>query len=174
MTNLFRDAAKRIEASPFIIPIAGVFVLMFIVSIGIAIEDYSTTLEGYRLIPTAKVNDWVLPLVALLPQIGQIGFTYLFATDTKKRWAILIAFSLHVVDVFTDMNFKASGQGLDVWLIALVESEVIFTLGSELMMMASFGMLVRILPAAIVQIGRALQHAWQAVVPDEQDEMERR
>jgi hypothetical protein len=167
---MFRDAARRIEASPFIIPITAVFAVMFIVAFGIAIEDYSTTLEGYRLIPTAKVNDWILPLVALLPQVGQIGFAYLFATDTNKRWAAMIAFLLHIVDVYTDVRFKAAGQGLDVWAIALVESEVVYTLGSELMLTASFGMLLRILPSAIVQIGQALRRAWEALVPGDLQE----
>lgn len=170
MTNLFRDAARRIEASPFIIPITFVFAVMFVVAFGIAIEDYSTTLEGYRLVPTAKVNDWILPLVALLPQVGQIGFAYLFATDTNKRWAVLVAFVLHVIDVYTDVRFKAAGQGLDVWFIALVESEVIYTLGSELMVAASFGMLVRLVPSAIVQIGQALHRAWEALVPGDSQE----
>jgi len=153
MSDVFRKAAQRIENSPFIIPIFGIFALMLVVGIGIFVEDYSTSLAGYQQLPTRKVNEWVIGLVALLPQIGQIGFMYVFATDTNKRWAILITAGLHLVDVATDVIYKASGLGFEAWAVALVESEIVYTLGSEIMIVTSLGMIIRLFPAFIEQIG---------------------
>src|SRR3990172_809632 len=126
VSDVFHRAAKRIENSSFVIPIFGVFVIMLVVGVGIFIEDYSTSLAGYQQLPTRKVNEWVIGLVALLPQIGQIGFMYVFATDTNKRWAILITAGLHLVDVATDVIYKASGLGFEAWAVALVESEIVY------------------------------------------------
>ena len=153
MSDVFRKAAQRIENSPFIIPIFGVFAIMLVVGTGIFVEDYSTSLAGYRQLPTRKVNEWVIGLVALLPQVGQIGFMYVFAADTNKRWSILVAAGLHLVDVATDVIYKASGLGFEAWVVALVESEIVYTLGSEIMIVTSLGMIIRLFPAFIEQIG---------------------
>ena len=167
MSNVFRKAAERVENSPFIIPIFVVFVIMMIVGIGIFIEDYSTSFAGYTQLPTRKMNDWVIALVALLPQIGQIGFMYVFATDTDKRWAILIVFGLHFVDVATDVVYKADGLGLGSWVIAFVESEIVYTLGSEIMIVTSFGMLIRLFPAFIEQIGDVFRNVAERMQADD-------
>ena len=153
MSDVFHRAAKRIENSSFVIPIFGVFVIMLVVGVGIFIEDYSTSLAGYQQLPTRKVNEWVIGLVALLPQVGQIGFMYVFAADTNKRWSILVAAGLHLVDVATDVIYKASGLGFEAWVVALVESEIVYTLGSEIMIVTSLGMIIRLFPAFIEQIG---------------------
>lgn len=163
MANVFKSLAQGLTRSPFIIVITLTFGALFIIALGLSIEDYMTTLMGYRLLPTAKANDWVVPLVALLPQVGQIAFTFAFAYDTRKRWAILIAFSLHFFDVMTDVYFKAHGQPLWVYGVALVESEVLYTLGSELALTFSLGMLIELSPHAIEQGSLILQRITNAL-----------
>ena len=153
MANLFKTVANGVYTSPFIIPIVGAFFALFVISIGLSIEDYMTTLYGYRLLPTAKANDWVVPLVALLPQVGQITFTFAFATNTNRRWAVLVAFGLHFFDVLTDVYFKANGLGLFGYFVAFVESEVLYTLGSEIALTFSVGMLFELMPYALKQLG---------------------
>ena len=168
MGNLFKEASKGILSSTFVIPITLVFVIMFITAAGISYEDYSTTFEGYKLVPTAKVNEWAITLVALLPQIGQIGFAYVFASDSKKGWAALLVIILHVVDVYTDVRFKANGQDLGVYLIAWVESEVVYTIGSEIALAVSIGMLFQLLPTALGQLLQFLRRFMEALSSDDQ------
>ena len=156
MANVFKSLAQGLIRSPFIIVITLTFVALLIIALGLSVEDYMTTLKGYQLLPTAKANDWVVPLVALLPQVGQIAFTFAFATDTRKRWAILIAFGLHFFDVLTDVYFKAYGQAWWVYGIAFLESEVLYTLGSELALTFSLGMLIELTPHALEQAGLIL------------------
>ena len=73
MTNLFKSAARNIERSPFIIVITLVFVVLLIISLGLSYESFTTTMRGYQMLPTSKINPWIIPLVALLPQVGQVG-----------------------------------------------------------------------------------------------------
>jgi hypothetical protein len=153
--DLFKEAAQKIENSAFVVPITLIYLVMFVVALAIAFEDYSTTLAGYQAIPTRKINEWVIPCVALLPQIGQIGFAYLFVTDTGRGWAILIALALFFADAYTDVICKTRTDHLvlnDLSVTAFVETVIIYTLGSEVMLTLSFGMLIRLLPFAIIQV----------------------
>lgn len=131
------------------------FLVMFGVSCALMYEDYSTSLAGYRALPTNKVNDWVIPMVAMLPQIGQVGFSYVFLTDTAKQWAGLIAGLLWIVDVATDIYYKSYGMGLAVAGIATIETITIYSIGSELMMVTSIGMLAILLPRQFANIGKS-------------------
>jgi hypothetical protein len=170
MANLFKSFSQNIIKSPFVIVVTIVFGLLFIIAVGLSIEDYMTTLKGYELLPTAKANDWIIPLVALLPQVGQVAFTFTFASDTRRRWAILVAFGLHFIDVSTDVYFKAYGRPLWVWLVALVESELLFTLGSELALTFSLGMLLELVPNALEQTMNTLHRVSGALGLHDDDE----
>lgn len=172
MTNLFKSAAQNLVKSPFVIVITLVFFLLFIISLGLAYESYQTTLRGYQLMPTAKVNSWIIPLVALLPQVGEVAFTYIFAVDTRKRWGILIAFLLHIFDTVTDVFYKAHGQDWIVWILAFIESEVLFTLGAVVGLTLSLGMLIELTPHAIEQLGHLFHGLSKAVgIHDEEEDM---
>jgi len=153
MSNLFHSGAQAVRKSSAVILVYLVFVAMLIISIGIGIEDYTTSLRGYAALPTAKANDWVIPLVALIPQVGQIGFGYVFMANTTKRWGLLIALLLHAVDVTTDVMFKRGAGGAAVTLLAFAESEIIYTLGSEVMMITAIGMLMELLPDVLREVG---------------------
>ncbi len=152
MTNLFKSAAQNIKRSPFVIVITLVFFVLFIISLGLSYESFMTTMRGYEMLPTAKINPWIVPLVALLPQVGQVAFTYVFAMDTRKRWGIFIAFFLHLFDMLTDVYFKAHGQDWWVYILAFFESEMLFTLGAVLGLTLSLGMLIELLPHALEQV----------------------
>ena len=163
MANVFRSTASSMLNSPFVIVISLAFLVLLFISIGLSIEDYMTSLMGYQLLPTAKANNWIIPLVALLPQVGQITFAFAFATDTRKRWAGLVMFGLHFFDVLTDVYFKAHGQAAWVYGVALLESEVLYTLGSEIALVFSIGMLFELLPHAFSQFGVLISHFGKAV-----------
>jgi len=153
--NLFKDAAAKIRKSALVIPVFGVFVVLGIISVVLAIEDYNTSYAGYVLVPTRKMLPYATTMVALLPQVGQIAFGYLFLSDTDnkyKQWGLLIAGGLFCADVVTDVYFKAHGQSIFVYAIALVESVLIYTFGSEVAMTVALGMTMQLLPDTILAI----------------------
>lgn len=148
----FKTAAQNIKETPFVIPITFIFIVMLIISCVTSYEDFLTSKLGYEAMPTRKATALVLIAVSLIPQVGQIGFAYAFGSEVSKQWMMWVALGLHLADVGTDVFFKANGQGFGVWLLAFVESELIFTLGSEIMLVTSVGMLLHLMPDAIEQL----------------------
>ncbi len=132
MTNMINEVGQKYIKFIFVIwPFAAA---LTIAATLLMIEDYSTTLHGYLLIPTEKVNkEWVPWVVAFIPQAGQIVLFYLYATDTTKVWASKIAFFLFLADGATDVFFKIGGewQGVPMLITAILETIVVFTVGSE-------------------------------------------
>ena len=163
MSNLFKKLAGKIRTSGLVIPVFLASLVTLAIGAGTSVEDYGSSLYGYRLLPTQKVNDWVIPLVALLPQAGQIVFGFIYAKDTEQRWAGLAWCALHVFDVGTDVYFKAYGQPAWVWLAAFVETEVVFSLGSELLLVLSAGLALELWPSAIRQARRVLKQTRHAL-----------
>jgi len=173
--NIFKNAATGIRNSPFIIPIGFIFISMLVVSTGLIVEDYTTSYLGYQAIPTNKANIWVIYLVALLPQVLQMGFGYVFLDDSEKRWAITVVFLALFIDVATDVMFKATGLNYTI-IIAILESLLLYTLGSELMFTVAFGVFVQILPdfgrqlaKFFSSISEMLSHLFQGLISKDDD-----
>jgi hypothetical protein len=108
---------------------------------------------GYQELPTRKVNPGIIPLVALLPQVGQIAFGFYYAQDTKRRWAGTVTVILFLWDFLTDVYYKSAGfSGLRITAIASLESFALFTIGSELAMTVAIGMVFELFKPFIVRI----------------------
>ena len=149
--NFLNGSGDYIKKSPFIIPIFVVIVIAFIISIATTIEDYSTSMIGYQELPTRKANDFVVPLVAALPQVLQIVMAYVFLTENKRpAWAFGIAAFAHVVDVGLDVFYKTGGSWSLVPL-AIAETELVYTFGSEFLLTFSFGLIVLTFPDFLQQ-----------------------
>lgn len=148
MSNFFKNASGSIRNSHFIIPAYMVFVTMLFIGISLGIEDYSTSRLGYEMFPTQKANAWVVPIVALLPQVGQVGFMLVFMFDTRKRWSAAISGLLFVFDVTTDVWFKTNGMamGLLGFIYGFGETIVLYTIGSEVTISVAFGMCIELFP----------------------------
>lgn len=158
MPNFFQNKyTDKIKGSPFIIPIFIVLIFGLIIGVGISIEDYSTSYYGYLSIPTRKVNTWIVPMVAALPQILQIIFAYAFMENTKNRWALLALLATHVIDVGTDVYYKSNKfASTDMVAYALIEAETIYTLGSEVLLTLTFGLLVNSFPSFVKQMNSVI------------------
>lgn len=146
--------SSKVKKSPVIIILFIVSIVGLIISLMLSYEDYWSSYLGYVALPTRKANDWIYYAAALVPQIGQIIFGYSFIAGEKKPWKILIVIFLHIADVGTDVYFKAYGSDITVWGIALLESETLFTLGSEVMLTTAFAMAADIFPAFVSEIGK--------------------
>lgn len=155
MSNIFK--AMKNNTSSFIVFAWPLGVILLVLSISLMYEDYVTSLAGYNLLPTAKVNkEWIPLVVAGLPQIGQIVLFFVYGRDTGKSWAGLLAFLFFLVDISTDVWFK-SNQELYLFPIAIVESLFVFTLGSEVLFSISAGFVAEAFGEFMIAFGILVQ-----------------
>ncbi len=157
----FKKAAKRIRESEFVIPVFIVFLVLWLMSIAFAVEDYWTSFLGYELLPTQPGFWWTAYIVAALPSVGQIAAGYIaiaLGWDEKadRKYTILSLFIwsiLFSIDAFTDMSFRMAvpDPSWKTALTAVFQTVGIFTIGSELAFVVGFGMAFQLLPDALAQ-----------------------
>lgn len=158
----FRKAAERIRESEFVIPVFIVFLLLWLMSMGFAAEDYWTSLLGYNNLPTQAGFWWIAYVVAALPSVGQIAAGYIAmalgwdAKEDRKYTVISICIWLLLfsIDAFTDMAYRIAvpeGPTWEVVITAVFQTVGIFTIGSELSFVVGFGMTMQLLPEAVAQ-----------------------
>ncbi|MGH2524031.1 MAG: hypothetical protein ACRDH2_16110 [Anaerolineales bacterium] len=102
-------------------------------------EDYLTSVYGYQLLPTRKTDPALAWFVGALPQLLQITFGFV-AIEKRSRPATLIAMIAFAADAITDVYYKVAGVMVDpFWLYttAFMETTVLFTLGSEFLLIAA-------------------------------------
>lgn len=161
--SVFHKAALRIKDSKFAIPITLATMIGVVIGLFAFYEDYQSSLNGYRTLPTRKSGDEVVEVIALLPQIGQIIFFFMFGNSItisesgkriyNKMYFIVGGFLL-LFDLGTDMFYKAYGLPWYSWVIAFIKSITVFTIGSELLLMASIGIFFELAPEAFDQLGQ--------------------
>ena len=157
----FKKAAERIRESEFVVPVFVVFLVLWLMSIGFAVEDYWTSYWGYEALPTQTGFGWTPYVVAALPSVGQIAAGYIalaLGWDSKadRKYTVIsmvVWFILFYIDAFTDMYFRLNGVARDpsATFAALMQTLGIFTIGSELAFVVGFGMTMQLLPEAIGQ-----------------------
>lgn len=174
MSNVFKQISSNTQ--PFILFAWPLGVVLVALAVVLMVEDYETSRAGYLALPTLKVHGgWVTFAVAALPQAGQIVLFYIFGRNTRRGWAIALAFGLFLVDIGTDAWYK-SGQEWGLMPLAIVESLFIFTLGSEVLFAVAagfvaeaFGDFIVVLSGLIRQLMDAAGYAINVLGPG-QDE----
>ena len=152
MSNIFLAMERRM--SPFMLIAFPVACLLLGISAILMVEDYQTSLAGYMMLPTDKINNEYVPFaVAAIPQAGQILMIFIFGRDTKKSFALWIGASLFLVDLATDVIFKSHGSW-SLAPIATVESLFIFTLGSEIMFSITGGFILETMSEFFSLVGQ--------------------
>lgn len=162
MSGYFEKAANTVRGSALVIPIYLIFCALFIIGIGIWIEDYNTSLLGYSLIPTKKYGSYVGYFVAALPQVGQMAFFYMFLEAGGSRKYGIVTALFFLVDNVTDIVYKIAGNAMLI-PVAAIETFVIYTLGSEVALTISFGMLVELFPDVLSVLSDWMQAIYKAL-----------
>lgn len=159
MANAFKRAGTAVINSPHVITVFAVFFVGLLTSAAIMFEDYSTSRLGYEALPTLKANAWIVPVVAWLPQLAQAIFAYNFLFDTKRRWSLFIAITCLAFDIGTDVYFKSNHlQSPEMVVLALFESIVVYTFGSEILFTVSFGMVITLFPRFWEEFAKFLEN----------------
>jgi hypothetical protein len=123
-----------------------VLVALLAVSVYLFVTDYFTSVYGYNLLGTQRVSAAEAWFVGALPQLVQVAFG--FMALERRNWVFgALAGAALVLDVGTDMAFRVgSAHGAAVYLTALFQSIILFTLGSEFLLVASLENIIEYLP----------------------------
>lgn len=153
MPKLVVNIAQEFRSKPVVaILIFIVWLALAAVAVRLGIEDYLTSVYGYQLIPTRKTDPNLAYFVSALPTLIQIAFGA-WAIEKRSRLATVVTLIAFVVDVVTDVNYKVSGVSApSAWLypLAVAETVVLFTLGSEFLLIAAAQNVFEYLPDAVV------------------------
>lgn len=165
----FRRIGERIQSSPFVVVIFGIFALMAGFSLVFMAYDYFTSFQGAKQLPVRIGWTIMLYLYAGLPQLLQIAAGYvLLGTDTNEPgdrlikvgavtiWVVAfltdnatdITYSLIApIDVLTSPEFWTPTSTVAV-IWALILALCVHTFGSEFMFVWGFGMVMVLYPHA--------------------------
>lgn len=124
---------------------------LLIIAVRLGIEDYTTSVLGYQAIPTRKADQYIAYLVGALPMLLQVAFGF-WAIEKNNRLAVLITIAAFLVDVSTDVYYKAVDQTIAMYVLAAIESVVLFTLGTEFLFLVALENIAEYLPIAITGV----------------------
>ena len=123
-----------------------VLVALLAVSVFLFVTDYLTSVYGYSLLQTQRVSEAEAWFVGALPQLVQVAFGFMALERRNWLFASLAGGAL-LIDVGTDMAFRVGdASGFSVIATAFVMSILLFTLGSEFLLVASLENIIEYLP----------------------------
>ncbi len=123
-----------------------VLMALLAVSVFLFVTDYITSVQGYFLLGTQRVSTAEAWFVGALPQLVQVAFGFM-ALERKNRLLAFIAGAAFFVDVGTDVAFRVGdATTLSVYVIATLQSVLLFTLGSEFLLIASLENMIEYFP----------------------------
>lgn len=169
MPNELRITPDWLARQPFWMKASAtlVFGIILVIAVFLSIQDYQTSRLGYLLIPSQKLDpELTATLVGMLPQAFQIALAWVGATRKQGRRLVLALWLLAFMpDFLTDLAFKMDGVawtgefGKDVVIagVVLAETLILYTGGSELMIMFAWA---NISPLIAPTIGGALGGFW--------------
>lgn len=138
---------KTKSAGKMILIAYPVALILMIISIFLLYVDIITTVEGYKLLPTAKPDVLFLPwVVGVLPTMMVVFSAYNLASNEEKQglWLFLLL-AAFLPDFGTDIIYKMSVP-MTTWYfqlgVSMVETFTIFTVGSELVFSLTFPFVV--------------------------------
>ena len=159
MSRLVVSIGNGLRKKPAIVLIVFlVWCALFLVALRLSWEDYLTSVLGYQAIYTNKTSADVAWFVGALPQLLQVAFGFV-ALEKRSQGALAISLIAFLFDVVTDVVYKTAGLPTYSIPIATIESVVLFTLGSEFLLIASFQNMVEYAgdaSQAVLVLGRGI------------------
>jgi hypothetical protein len=123
-----------------------VLVALLAVSVFLFVTDYITSVYGYTLLGTQSVSKAEAYFVGALPQLVQVAFG--FMALERRNWLFAgIAGAALLVDVGTDVAFRVGETPTaGLFVIAFLQTMILFTLGSEFLLVASLENIIEYSP----------------------------
>lgn len=164
MSNLFDRVATRIKDSPAVLYVMFLMVLMLLIGINHFVED---TYSSYYGIKELELRFGMVPAsyaltyfsLSLTPQVGFVVFMYLYGHEQKNVYLFGgVAFML--IDLISDVQYRSNGVLFPFagevfnWsnvLAAFLFTLTAYTIGSEVFISISLGMIVSLAIPSITQ-----------------------
>jgi hypothetical protein len=123
-----------------------VLVALLAVSVFLFVTDYITSVYGYSKLGTETVSSAEAWFVGALPQLVQVAFG--FMALERRNWLFAsIAGAAFLVDVGTDVAFRVGdAPTIGLFFIAFLQTVILFTLGSEFLLVASLENIIEYSP----------------------------
>lgn len=123
-----------------------VLIALLGVSFYLFVTDYLTSVYGYERLGTQTVSQAEAWFVGALPQLVQVAFG--FMALERRNWVFGgIAGAALLVDIGTDVTYRVGDEAaFALYMVALVQSVILFTLGSEFLLVASLENIVEYMP----------------------------
>ncbi len=123
-----------------------VLVALLAVSVYLFVTDYITSVYGYNQLGTQQVSQAEAWFVGALPQLVQVAFG--FMALERRNWVFGgLAGAAFLVDVTTDMVYRVGPNPMPgLYFVALLQSILLFTFGSEFLLVASLENIIEYLP----------------------------
>lgn len=123
-----------------------VLVALLAISVFLFVIDYTTSVYGYYRLGTQRVTDAEAWFVGALPQLVQVAFG--FMALERRNWLFgALAGAALLIDVGTDTVYRVGdAQSFAIYVTALIQSVILFTLGSEFLLVASLENVIEYLP----------------------------
>lgn len=153
-----------------------VFGIIMVAAVYLSVQDYQTSRLGYLSLPSQKLDpEMTATLVGLLPQAFQIALAWIAATRKKGRSLALFFWMIaFLVDYASDLVFKLDGMtwtnefgpDLAIGVVTWLETFVLYTFGSEFMLMFGWSnvspLIAPTIGSALGGMGRSLGELWQS------------
>lgn len=125
MSNFFDEASERARNSSFSIVVWFLAVLLLLGSINLMAEDTMSSYYGFQQLETVfgldPTNLEISYLtISLFPQLVQTTFVYYYLLDTKKVWALGVAFAFFLIDTVADVQDRSSMQFITLTATSVV------------------------------------------------------
>jgi hypothetical protein len=123
-----------------------VLVALLAVSVYLFVIDYITSVYGYSMLGTQQVSKAEAYFVGALPQLVQVAFG--FMALERRNWLFAgIAGAAFLVDVGTDVAYRiGDAPTIGLFFIAFLQTVILFTLGSEFLLVASLENIIEYSP----------------------------
>lgn len=151
MSRFANAISSKVRGSPIFIILYIALILAFAISCVLSFEDYSTSKLGYAALPTTKANVWIIPIVALLPQVLQV-VAFFYGIEKRNSQLMMVFVIMALFDCATDVYFKQIGHGWVGVLVAIPETLLLYTFGSEILFVFSGAQIIEDFPEFLTQL----------------------
>lgn len=180
--NIWQSLNQKVQRGPMALFFFSIGLAALIVGVFCSYEDSVSSYHGLQSLQSAyglrpASHPFIVYVMSVTPQIGQMVFFALWTLDTSRRWALGVAILWFALDFVSDIQYRSAdtfipmGGGANIqWDIETLMSAALtllfFTVGAELFLTAGiaivttlFGDAVQALADMYVGIGKAIRAA---------------
>jgi hypothetical protein len=157
MSDIFEATAKKYRNSPAAVMLFIAAATMFFIGANHFVEDTVSSKFGLETLQAAynlkvQIFDWSYWTMSLAPQVASIVFFYMYLSDTSRKNFLALSFASQAVDFFADSWYRSNGNLFNdgmVFAVSSVLTFAYFSIGSEVFVTISVGLMLKLAAPAI-------------------------